>query len=343
MRQTSQGSGDRTLLREKSHATFNGSKTSGSLSDLCLELLSEQKKTWPDLRQAYASLKQVKTRHVRCRGFSVLLQHNPGRASSSLARVDEKNISRRPCFLCLDNLPLGQKGILYRDEYLILCNPAPVFPSHFTISCVEHQPQAIVRNIASYLQLMADLGPDWTALYNGPRCGASAPDHLHFQAVPAGKMPVEQQMKEAKRHIPVSEVDSIRLYLVKDLGRRVMLLQGDDPSALARAVAKYIDNIKALVHASAEPLLNIAGFYSKGTWRLLIFPRRKHRPDAFFKEGDARIVVSPAVIEMGGILVTPFEKDFERLDKATVESIYEEVSLEEKSLKEAIDTCSFSI
>jgi hypothetical protein len=239
--------------------------------------------------------------------------------------------------LCLANLPSGQKGILYRDEYLILCNPAPVFPSHFTISCVEHRPQAIVRNIAAYLQLIADLGPDWTALYNGPRCGASAPDHLHFQAVPAGRMPVEQQMKEAKRLILVSELDSLRLYLVTNLGRQAMLLQGNDPSTLARALAKYIDNLKALVRAGAEPLLNIAGFYNKGTWRLLIFPRRKHRPDAFFEEGDARIVVSPAVIEMAGILVTPFEKDFERLDKAAVESIYEEVSLEEKSLKEAID------
>jgi hypothetical protein len=337
MRQPSQGSGDRTLLREKIHATFNGRRTSGSLSELCLKLLSEQKKTWPDLRQAYASLTQVRTRRVRCRGFSILLQHNPGRASSSLARVDKKTISKRRCFLCLANLPSGQKGILYRDEYLILCNPAPVFPSHFTISCVEHRPQAIVRNIAAYLQLIADLGPDWTALYNGPRCGASAPDHLHFQAVPAGRMPVEQQMKEAKRLILVSELDSLRLYLVTNLGRQAMLLQGNDPSTLARALAKYIDNLKALVRAGAEPLLNIAGFYNKGTWRLLIFPRRKHRPDAFFEEGDARIVVSPAVIEMAGILVTPFEKDFERLDKAAVESIYEEVSLEEKSLKEAID------
>jgi hypothetical protein len=336
MRQPSQGSGDRTLLREKSHATFNGGKTSGRLPELCHALLTEQKKTWPDLRQAYASLKQVRTRRVRCKGYSVLLQHNPGRAASSLARVDEKNISKRPCFLCLDNLPSGQKGILYRDEYLILCNPAPVFPSHFTISHIDHRPQAIVRNIDSYLQLMADLGPGWAALYNGPRCGASAPDHLHFQAVPAGRMPVEQQIKEEKRLILVSELDSIHLYLVKDLGRAAMLLQGDDPSALARALATCVGNLKPLVRGGAEPLLNIAGFYSEGMWRLLIFPRRKHRPDAFFKEGDARIVVSPAVMEMAGILVTPMERDFERLDAATVEGIYDEVSLDAKTLEGAV-------
>ena len=336
MRRSSQGSGDRTLLKERSHATFNGSKTSGSLPELCLKLLSEQKKTWPDLRQAYASLKQVRTRRVRCRGFSVLLQHNPGRATSSLARVDEKNINKRPCFLCLDNLPSGQKGVLYRDEYLILCNPAPVFSSHLTISCVEHRPQAIVRNIDSYLQLMADLGPGWTALYNGPRCGASAPDHLHFQAVPAGRMPVEQQIEEANRLILLSELDSLHVYLVKDLGRAAILLQGDDPSALARALATCIGNLKALVRADAEPLLNVAGFYSEGTWRLLVFPRRKHRPDVFFEEGDARIVVSPAVMEMAGILVTPVERDFERLDKATVEGIYDEVSLDVKTLEKAV-------
>jgi hypothetical protein len=325
------------LLRRKTYAFFDGGKRSGSLAELCLKLLSEQKKTWPDLRQAYASLKQVRTRRVRCRGFSVLLQHNPGRATSSLARVDEKNINQRPCFLCLENLPSGQKGILYRDEYLILCNPAPVFSSHLTISCVEHRPQAIVSNIDSYLQLMADLGPGWTSLYNGPRCGASAPDHLHFQAVPAGRMPVEQQIEEANRLIPVSELDSLHVYLVKDLGREALLLQGDDPSALARALSKCIDSLKAFLRTDAEPMLNVAGFYREGTWRLLVFPRRKHRPDVFFEEGDARIVVSPAVMEMAGILVTPVERDFEGLDKATVESIYEEVSLEAKTLEQAID------
>jgi hypothetical protein len=148
-------------------------------------------------------------------------------------------------------------------------------------------------------------------------------------------MPVEQQIKEAKRLILVSSLDTLHLYLVKDLGRAAMLLQGDDPVALARALATYIGNLKGLVRAGAEPLLNIAGSYSKGTWRLLLFPRRKHRPDAFFEQGDARIVVSPAVMEMAGILVTPIERDFERLDAAAVEGIYDEVSLDAKTFERA--------
>ena len=325
------------LLNRKTYATFDGAQPSKSLPILCLKLLSEQKKTWPDLRQAYASLKQVRTRRVRCRGFSVLLQHNPGRAFSSLARVDERNINERPCFLCPGNLPEGQKGILYRNNYLILCNPAPVFPSHFTIAHIDHRPQAISEHIDLLLQLMADIGSGWTLLYNGPQCGASAPDHFHFQAVPSGLMPIEKELRRERRVTLITETDGVLLYRARNVGREVIILEGGIPTVVGSTFTRFLDALKRILRVSQEPMINVAGLYEEEKWRLVVFPRRKHRPDVFFEEGDARIVVSPAVIEMGGVLVTPFEKDFERLDKATVESIYEEVSLEEKSLEEAID------
>lgn len=265
---------------------------------------------------------------MRCTGFSVLLQHNPGRATSSLARVDEQHIRKRPCFLCVANLPEGQKGILYRDAYLILCNPAPVVPAHLTIDCVGHRAQAITDNISTYLQLTTDFGPAWTLLYNGPACGASAPDHLHFQAVPSRVLPVEHQITQSRRLTIKARREKVSIYAVNDLGRAVLLLEGSEPEALARALARYIQDLKTLTHAGDEPPVNIAGSYRAGTWRLLVFPRRKHRPDAFFAEGDARIAVSPAVMEMAGVIVTPMERDFGRLDARAVERIYNEVSLD---------------
>jgi len=150
-------------------------------------------------------------------------------------------------------------------------------------------------------------------------------------------MPIEKELRRERRVTLITETDGVLLYRARNVGREVIILEGDIPAAVGSTFTRFLDALKRILRVSQEPMINVAGLYEEEKWRLVVFPRRKHRPDVFFEEGDARIVVSPAVIEMGGVLVTPFEKDFERLDKATVESIYEEVSLEEKSLEEAID------
>jgi hypothetical protein len=248
---------------------------------------------------------------------------------------DEEN--KPPCFLCLDHLPPAQKGILYRNEYLILCNPMPVFFSHFTVSHLDHRRQAISEHIDTFLQLMSDFGAGWTILYNGPRCGASAPDHLHFQATPSGQMPIERDILEEKRFISMTQLNNVLLHRVKDLGREVIILEGEEAISVAKAFKDLQEAMKKILTTDEEPMVNIAGFYKEGKWRLVIFPRRRHRPDAFFKEGDDRVVVSPGAIDMGGLWITPVEKDFERLDATTVKDIYGEVSLEEKTVERAID------
>ena len=325
------------ILNQKTYTTFDGGERMRSLPGLCLELLSEQKKTWLDLRNGCESLKDVRERDVPCRGFSVRLQYNPGRIRSSLASVGEKNPAERRCFLCLDHLPESQKGILYRGEYLILCNPMPIFSSHYTVSHLEHRRQAITERIGTLLQLIAEFGSGWMVLYNGPKCGASAPDHLHFQAGPSGQMPVEKEVREEKRLARMTKIDSVLLYRVRDLGREVVILEGDDPIAVEGAFKGFLNALKKVLLIDEEPMTNIAGFYEERKWRLVIFPRRKHRPDAFFREGNARVVVSPGLIDMGGVLVTPVKKDFERLDAAAVEGIYGEVSLEASAVEKAID------
>jgi ribosomal protein S18 acetylase RimI-like enzyme len=321
-------------LNQKTWATFDGKK---NLPELCRDLLSEQKIIWLQLREGYELLQHVKERDLICKGFSVRLQHNPGRIRSSTAEVSQEKIDERPCFLCLNHLPETQKGILYKEDYLILCNPMPVFHSHFTVSHLDHRHQAIAEHIGTLLQLMSDLGPGWMVLYNGPRCGASAPDHLHFQIAPSEKMPVESEILEEQRRLLLKRMEGVSLYRIRNLGREVILLEGEEPSTMEIAFKKYLDALENALEIDIEPMINVAGFYEGAKFCLLIFPRQKHRPDAFSKEGEEKRVVSPGAIDMGGFLITPEERDFERLDEKMVESIYEEVSLEGETAKKVLD------
>jgi ATP adenylyltransferase/5',5'''-P-1,P-4-tetraphosphate phosphorylase II len=335
-----------TLINNMLYARFDGVESTTSLSAHCLELLSEQKESWQKLKDAYGALRTLRTRSMDLNGFSVRLYCNPGRLASAVAAVGQKDIKDRPCFLCIQNLPSEQKGIFYREEYMILCNPMPVFPSHLTIAHVEHRPQAISEDFDAFLTLMADLGEGWIALYNGPRCGASAPDHLHFQALPAGHMPVEQKILEGAGFMLAAQIEDVFVYRSRDMGREIIVLEGDKRVSMVHAFTKILAALKKVVSAQDEPMVNVAGFFKKvgsegflnmGKWRVLIFPRQKHRPDSYFKEGGDRIVVSPGVVEMAGILITPLERDFERLDAASVEGIYQEVSLDGNILTKAIE------
>ncbi|MBM4346828.1 MAG: GNAT family N-acetyltransferase [Deltaproteobacteria bacterium] len=320
-------------LSQKAWVAFDRSK---NLSRLCLDLLSAQKKTWQDLQKGYELLKQIQERTLSCSGFSVRLQYNPGRIRSSMAEVSREKIDERPCFLCLGHLPESQKGILYKNDFLILCNPMPVFHSHFTISHLDHRHQAIAEHIGAFLQLAADHGKGWIVLYNGPRCGASAPDHLHFQIAPSGQMPIEREILEKKRLLLVKQVEGVLLYRIRDLGREVILLEGEESSAVESAFKKYLNGLKKVLKIDIEPMINIIGLYQGTKFHLLIFPRQKHRPEAFFKTGEEKMVVSPGVIDMGGLLITPMERDFKRLNQSVVESIYKEVSLEGIMVEKAL-------
>ena len=326
-----------SILKQKTYAIFDGAGSPKSLPGLCFELFSEQKKVWLDLLKGYESLKDLRERNISCSGFSVRLQHNPGRIKSSTADVTQKNANEQRCFLCLNHLSEDQKGILYRSEYLILCNPMPILTAHLTVSHMDHRHQAVDEHIDAVLRLMVDLGSGWTVLYNGPKCGASAPDHLHFQVARSRQMPIEKEIREGKRLALVKKVDDVLFYRVSNLGREAILLEGSDPIAVERAFKGFLNVLQNVLLLNEEPMMNIAGFYEERKWRLIIFPRRKHRPDAFFKEGNDRVVVSPGVIDMAGVLVTPVEKDFERLDVATVEGIYREVSLEGNIVERAIE------
>ncbi len=323
------------------HAGFRGIPGERSLPDLCLDLLSEQKKSWPDLREGYAHLKEVREREVPCRQSTIRLQFNPGRISSSTAVLTAEAVRNRPCFLCGGNLPKPQAGILYRDEFLILCNPRPVFPFHFTVAHIDHIAQAIEPHIGTFLQLLSDLGPDWATLYNGAKCGASAPDHLHLQICPAGRMPLTEEVERRDRWAAGRKKGGVSCRRSIDLGREVLVLEGGDPAAVEEAFREVSSALRKVQRIDDEPLLNVAGLCKGGRPRLVVFPRRKHRPDVFFAEGDGRVVVSPGVIDMAGVLITPVERDFVRLDGASVERIYGEVSLDAETIDRVIAVLSW--
>jgi hypothetical protein len=320
------------MLNEKIFTIHDAGKAS-SLAHLCEGLLKNQRTSWPECGEGSRSLETARYREIRCDGFTVLLQFNPLRMASTGAQVDPDSVRKRACFLCVENLPPEQTGILYEGKFMILCNPAPIFSPHYTISTVRHQPQKIEGSERLLLSLAEDLSGDYTIIYNGPRCGASAPDHLHFQAVPAGSMPVEREIDEERRRKYICRLNDADLYRIEKLGRAVLLLEGDNTRRVEAAMVLLLDAMKkSLPDGHDEPMMNLLCHHNAGGWRVTVFPRRKHRPDAFCREGDDRIIVSPGAVDLGGLLVTPQERDFLRLDAQSVQSIYGEVSMDEEGL-----------
>jgi hypothetical protein len=233
----------------------------------------------------------------------------------------------RKCFLCTENLPPAQRGIPCDGEYLVLCNPFPIFPEHFTISSVRHTPQLIRDSFAALLQLTRDLGSRYTVFYNGPRCGASAPDHLHFQAGNRSHLPIDAEYDLVKEKLGSRLVRSgvLRAYAFEDYLRRHVAFESPDATLLQRAFGALYEVLQDGGPAGEEPMMNILGFYTNGEWRIHVFPRAKHRPAFYFKEGDEKLLISPAAVELGGICTTPREQDFERVTREHIMEMYYEV------------------
>jgi len=299
------------------------------LSDLIGELLNEQLNSWPRLAKAYRSLSQVRVRPVSLSCYAVILQFNPQRAPSSGAAVDEESIKKRPCFLCTDNLPAQQKGILYKNDYLILCNPAPVEERHLTITLRQHLPQSIVRSCPAFLDLAFELGAGYTVLYNGPACGASAPDHLHFQALPADILPLE---KSFLSHFSIIRKNPAQIFKAESIDRSAIALSGKDRDTLREQFSRLLLVAQKTIPQTGEPMLNALCTYRSGEWRLIIFLRSRHRPEAFFATDEKRIFVSPGAIDLAGLIITPQMNNFQSLDAAQIAGIYREVSISAEAL-----------
>ena len=290
-------------------------------------LLVQQKGVWDMLRTGYDTLQSVRTKVYDFGGFQIKVQFNPGRLISTSAKVDVASIKERKCFLCTENLPPAQRGIPCDGEYLVLCNPFPIFPEHFTIPSLHHTPQLIRDSFASLLHLTRELGSRYMVLYNGPRCGASAPDHLHFQAGNRSYLPINAEYDALKqtRASRLVQSDALRACSMEDYLRRFITFESPDAGLLQRAFGALYEVFQDGGPAEEEPMLNVLGFYTNAEWRIHVFPRAKHRPSFYFKEGDEKLLISPAAVELGGICTTPREQDFERVTRDHIVDMYDEV------------------
>ncbi len=338
--QTTSGSGKTVPDKQPSPANSNqiaarfpgkGRKT---LPALCRALVESQKKNWPAYATACRGLASAQTRKLSCGEYSVTLQYNAARAISSGAAVDAESIRKRPCFLCAENRPKEQSGILYSGDYQILCNPAPIFERHFTVAALAHLPQDIRSSLDAFLDLAHDAAPGYTLFYNGPACGASAPDHLHFQMIPSRALPFLNELE--RESFPIAS-STVLHRPAKSFDRSVLLLKSDQAPLLKEQITQLIATARKLLATQEEPLLNVFCTYGKRGWTIIVFLRQKHRPDAYFARGSRRIFVSPGAIDMAGVVITPRLADFERLTGNAIRSIYREVSLEGDTLNPIIE------
>ena len=299
-------------------------------------LLRQQKETWPLLRTGYAGLAEVRTRAIDMDDFTIRVQWNPARIVSSAARVDDESIRRRKCFLCAANLPPEQRGILFASSYIVLCNPFPIFGEHFTIPHTTHTLQRIGPSFGTMLDLAHAMQKRYTVTYNGPRSGASAPDHLHFQAGEKGFLPIE---KEIAGHLPKGEVlaDTKMMHVVAlDAGlRRYFVLRSGERESLIGALRVVESALAGALGEKEEPMMNILVSFDRDAWTVLVFPRAKHRPSVYFAQGEERILISPAAVDCGGVLTTPLEKDFHRMTAEVIRGIFGEIFLSREVFRTA--------
>ena len=296
-------------------------------------LFEHQLQNWGLASYGYKSLSSVQIKNFEFDNFSIEAHFNPGRLISSSAKVDTQSIRERPCFLCIDNLPSEQKAIKVFGSYILLINPFPIFNNHFTIPSVYHVPQLIKPEIESLFTISSMLGKDYSVFYNGPRCGASAPDHLHFQAGDFGFMTIDNEYDEILTKFGEVVFEDNDLVLTSVIGclRNFISLESNNILKLANEFNR-IYNVLNKVHSDIEPMMNIICSYNNG-WRVLVFPRSKHRPTYFYEEGNNKILISPAAVDLGGVLIFPREEDFNKITKETVIDIFRQVTFSNDEFK----------
>jgi len=300
-------------------------------SDQIDKLFSEQLREWELARTNYSQLEKVRIRKFSFGTFEVLVQYNPERIRSSSAKVDAKSIGDRPCFLCAKNRPPEQRGIDLDNNLTILVNPFPIFKRHLTIPSELHTDQRIGNNFDTMLSL-AEAMPLFTVFYNGPQCGASAPDHLHFQAGNIGFMPVENDFLSGRHPKLLSSDQGMEIWKWESYLRGIITLKGNDRKKLVRVFDRLFDRLSEAQPGRPEPMLNILTGYSRDEWTIHIIPRKQHRPRQFFAEGDNQILISPAAVDLGGVIITPREEDFLRITKDDIEDIFRQVCFNESEL-----------
>jgi ATP adenylyltransferase/5',5'''-P-1,P-4-tetraphosphate phosphorylase II len=294
-------------------------------------LIDEQIVGWEQARSNYEGLKQVKTRSLEFGPSTEMrIQFNPARIRSSAAKVDPESIKERKCFLCPQNLPDAQDNVPFGDEYLVLVNPFPIFSRHLTIPNVKHIDQRIDGRLRDMMALAMHL-PGFVLFYNGPKCGASAPDHFHFQAGNKGFLPIEEEFRFHPGKSLLLDRKGFRVFSVENYLRKTLVLEGDDPKEIELWFNRIYHFLATVGETEEEPMLNILCSRENSFWRVVVFPRKGHRPRQFYAKGKDQIVLSPASVDFGGVLITPREEDFEKLNRDIIKDIFDQVTLDNRN------------
>jgi len=290
----------------------------------------QQCATWPELQQARRLLGRAAVKILSLSDLEVTVQHNPERIRSSASAVDGASVARRPCFLCPRNLYPRQKALRYRQEWLLLNNPFPIFEDHLVVAHQEHRPQAVGQALEAMLAVVADSGRRILAFYNGPACGASAPDHLHFQACPAAGIPLPQQVAGLVRNgSPCLRLIDRQAGSASCLGavdnRGMFVCLTDSAGQLQRRLASVLAFLQARSELSSEPPVNLLIAGLDAGYIGILLPRRAHRPACFFQAGSAQMIISPGAVDVGGLIIMPRQQDFARVDPQRLLQIFAEV------------------
>ena len=321
---------------------------SGVTDGMANSLFEKQLPLWKEASERYEKLEQVVTAEMEINGCKLLAQYNPARIVSTGAKVDAKTIKQRPCFLCEVNRPAEQISSPMLKKYYLLLNPNPILPKHFTIPLRHHRKQRILEYYEDMMEITSQLS-EMFVFYNGPKCGASAPDHMHFQAGSRGVVPLERDWNELyKPHLsriwPISEeeyMEAVNMYLVADSTGVFSLRNYLCPGIVIITRTPHANKVlfEKVYHAlpieegDYEPMMNILAWSQSSTTdgyeRIVsvIIPRTKHRPNCYFKEGEGQVMVSPGSLDMGGMIITPRKEDFDQMNAELAKSIIQECGM----------------
>ena len=326
----------RTMEVKARQQMNKGEKTQMSQSSL-MRFFDRQLKTWEEVRQRYRDLTNVETRELVGEGMPLKVQWNPARIRSTGAKIDARSLAERPCFLCAENRPKEQIHRVVDGKYELLVNPFPILPVHFTLPTLKHQPQSIGPMYGEILRLLEkDAG--LTILYNGPKCGASAPDHAHLQAVSTGILPLQKNWQRLSRHLVevVKKEEDSGIWFVADYPVAAFLVRGNSQESHER-LFKSLYACLPQREDETEPMMNIIAWRQGDTMLSVVLPRRQHRPACYTAEGEEQYIISPGAVDMGGLLITPREEDFRKITPEVAHRIYQEVSLTSEQVQEVMD------
>ena len=296
------------------------------------DFFHNQLNQWQDVAKRFEELKGVQMREVG----SALAQFNPARLVSTGAKIDKATLAKRPCFLCEKNRPKEQIVLPFGDDFGILVNPFPILPVHFTIPSRHHQQQAIADNYVQIHRLLRAY-PQLMVFYNGPKCGASAPDHLHFQAGTSGILPLQRDWQRLyETSLPLLQLNGTEgIYEIKDYICPALAIVSHTEKHDVGLFSRLYEALP-LKEDEIEPMMNIVAWRNGEAFISVVFPREKHRPDCYSAEGEAQCLVSPGSLDMAGLLILPRQSDFEGMTSERAKAVLREVSLSDEAMAEVV-------